>query len=569
MIRYPDKRWSQATTWVKRCEDHPECGVTESPYVPTRLIDVSSKEGLGKLRLIVTVDHKIPDISATQSRYVALSYCWGESMTSGGVTTTANRISHLKEIIFDSLPQTIRDAVIITRGLGVRYLWVDALCIIQDDIQDWQRESGAMIKIYSEAYFTIAAAISAHCDGGILNKQDKRQLLTVPLKNFSLKASTPTLRDQKESSPLSRRAWALQERELSPRILWFFKHMLGFECREIWATEAEPRGQAHLFDAFGVRDRSLGLGMRKWPSKSQIESVGIPSSMPASESNTLGEIYLSWRTTVEEYSSRELTRASDKLPALSGLAHMVQASVGSQYAAGLWVNDFLRGLLWRRLRTTGAPLSRVVSRDRSLAGSADSSPSLSLSLRRFSNYFFDFVAASPAPDAYLTQSPIGPKKARPSPYVAPSWSWASVKGPVDYRVAKPSQRTDPAGPDKSLNAIVLSISVKPLGSDPMGEVLSGHVRLMGWVRSLRDWLAKPRDSWSEDLIRWDNDNEETDGVMILGLMRHDPFLEDVPAYNGLLIKETAMEREYMRVGLIKTVHASWLGEVHKKEIVLV
>jgi hypothetical protein len=71
------------------------------------------------------------------------------------------------------------------------------------------------------------------------------------------------------------------------------------------------------------------------------------------------------------------------------------------------------------------------------------------------------------------------------------------------------------------------------------------------------------------LIRWDSDNEETEGVMILGLMRHDPFLEDMPAYNGLLVKETAAEGKYVRVGLIKTVHASWLGQVHKKEIMLV
>jgi hypothetical protein len=263
--------------------------------------------------------------------------------------------------------------------------------------------------------------------------------------------------------------------------------MLGFECREIWATEVEPRGQAHLFDAVGVRDRSLGLETRKWSSKSQMQSFGIPSSMRPSDSITLGEIYLSWRTTVEEYSSRELTRTSDKLPAFSGLAHMVQASVGSPYAAGLWVNDFLRGLLWRRLRTTGTPLSRVTSKESAASGllnSADASPSLLLPLNRFSNYFFDFMASSLPRDSNLTHSHTSPKDAEPRPYIAPSWSWASVEGPVDYRVAIPSRRTDPAGSHKSLNATILSIDVKPLGPDPMGEVSSGNIRLIGWVRSL-------------------------------------------------------------------------------------
>lgn len=142
---------------------------------------------------------------------------------------------------------------------------------------------------------------------------------------------------------------ALQERELSPQILWCFRHMLSFECEEIWTTEAEPRGQIHLLDDFGVRDRnlykSLGLGQR----------TGDPYLLPRSQH---AQPYVSWRTVVEEYSSRELTWTSDKHPALSGLTHLVQP-VGSQYAAGLWVNDFLRGLLWRRLRLNSASLSRA------------------------------------------------------------------------------------------------------------------------------------------------------------------------------------------------------------------
>jgi hypothetical protein len=111
------------------------------------------------------------------------------------MTTTSNIALQLKEIFVDSLPLTPCDAVIITRELGIQYLWIDAICIIEDDIQDWHRESGAKIKTYSNAHLTIAAATTHHCDGGILNKQDRDQLLAVPLKNFSLKASNPTHRD--------------------------------------------------------------------------------------------------------------------------------------------------------------------------------------------------------------------------------------------------------------------------------------------------------------------------------------------------------------------------------------
>jgi hypothetical protein len=483
-------------------------------------------------------------------------------MPSGGMTKISNRPSYMKIIPIDSLPLTLRDAVTITRKLGIQYLWIDALCIIQDDDQDWQQESGAMTQIYSNAYLTIAAGSATHCDGGILNKQDRRQLLAVPLKNFSLTTSSLTHHIQKESSPLSRRAWTLQERELSPRILWFFKHMVSFECREEWASEGEPHGQRHLFDKFGVRDRSLhitlGLG------QGVQGSDGPPLLHPSDH----GKVFLCWRTIIEEYSSRELTRASDKLPALSGLAHLVQAAVRSEYAAGLWCNDLLRSLLWRRLRPNIAALSRVQSMPTDAGDEA--SPSLMRPIRRFSNYISDFITASPiSQSTQPMNSSTALANAEPDQFAAPSWSWASVKGPIDYRVALQSRHKDKAGLKNTLSPIIVSIDVKPIGSDPLGEVVSGRITLVCWVRSLRDWLAKPREYWSKELMRWDSDNEETEGVMILGLMKHDSFLEDIPAYNGLLIKEKDKSGEYVRVGVIKVVHESWLGEVRKKEIVLI
>jgi hypothetical protein len=249
----------------------------------------------------------------------------------------------------------------------------------------------------------------------------------------------------------------------------------GLRIRELWASGTEPRGQGHLFDGFGVRDRSLHikLGMG--------QGAGGPNAPSLLCLSDRDEVLLCWRTIVEEYSSRELTRASDKLPALSGLAHMVQAAIGSEYAAGLWFNDFLRGLLWRRARPSSAALNRVQSR-----ATAGGEVSHSLLLRRFSNYLSDFIAASTSHNTHPMESPTVSGHAESSPYIAPSWSWASVKGPIDYRVALPSRYIDLAGPGNSMNATIPSVDVKPLGSDPLGEVMSGCVTLMGWVRSLRD-----------------------------------------------------------------------------------
>lgn len=492
-------------------------------------------------------------------------------MPQTGMTTKVNLASHLQAIPSQDLPRTLQDAVQITRELGVRYLWIDALCIIQNSTVDWQHESSSMSAIYANAYCTIAAASTPQCSGGILVPQDRRQLLTINLGPFFLKASTPSHRDLRDSSPLSTRAWALQERELSPRILWFTKHMLIFECRRVWASEEQPRGHDHAFNSSGIRDRSLnifsGPGAAGPPQKvrsPEMSSWNIASNT-TQDSEALGDMYLAWRAIVEQYSGRQLSRQTDKLPALSGLAHEVQACVKSEYAAGIWHKDLLRGLLWRRRIR---PL-RDGARNKSKSWSPDSEALLPKLQRSITEILTSVNLISPtplpSPQPQLAKKPSSSLKN----YIAPSWSWASTTFPIDFRVAAQSRRKDPAPASESLNATVTFISMKLAGSDPMGELLSGQLKLTGWIRSLRDWLAVSRDMWHDEMIRWDSDDADHEGVMILSLMRDDPQYEDVPAYNGLLIKETGDEGQYERVGLIKTVHASWLGEVQKREVVLV
>lgn len=100
-------------------------------------------------------------------RYVALSYCWGPTLPV--LTTTANLQAHQDGIDFAALPKTLQDAITMARYLGFQYIWIDCLCIIQDQKKDWSREAASMATIYSNAHLTVAAAGSAHCDGGMLN----------------------------------------------------------------------------------------------------------------------------------------------------------------------------------------------------------------------------------------------------------------------------------------------------------------------------------------------------------------------------------------------------------------
>ena len=242
------------------------------------------------LRLVISADSVQPN-----SPYIALGYCWGTSVSTRGTTTRSNVDVHLLGISMSSLPCTIRDAIVATRKLRVRYLRVDALCILQDSREDWELESAAMSDIYSHAFCTIAAAATNHCDGGMLLRADRRRFSVVTLaNNLFVKASTIPYQDLKDSNSLSSRAWALQERELSPRILWFTVHDLLFECHRMWASEEYPDCDTHSCDSTGALDRIFDCH--------SLDTDGFLYHHQQMSSH--GGIYLTWRRIVERYSSR-------------------------------------------------------------------------------------------------------------------------------------------------------------------------------------------------------------------------------------------------------------------------
>src|SRR5579859_4869443 len=111
-----------AKAWIDDCSlNHRLCPKPEDAELPTRLLDVGeSTDSFQDLRLIIP--------KGAKGKWIALSYCWGQS--NNYVTTTRTLEDHLRQIPFGSLPRTIRDAIRVTRSLGIRYLWVDALCII-------------------------------------------------------------------------------------------------------------------------------------------------------------------------------------------------------------------------------------------------------------------------------------------------------------------------------------------------------------------------------------------------------------------------------------------------------
>lgn len=204
--------------------DHDMCNREEkdAQSKPTRLVEISQR-----LRLVETAD-------IHSCRYVALSHCWGPLKENEKFCTYKSNIEQLKKSIdFDALPRTFRDAVTAARGLGIEYIWIDSLCIIQDDDDDWQRESGKMELVFSTAYCTIGASSAKSSLDGFLHERPPRTVLELPTTSTGATYVCVDIDDfhtDVELSALNSRGWVLQERALSRRTIFFTSTQVYWEC---------------------------------------------------------------------------------------------------------------------------------------------------------------------------------------------------------------------------------------------------------------------------------------------------------------------------------------------------
>lgn len=147
-------------TWVSACElNHPKCGASYS-YTPPRLLDVDSSDPAFVKLLMLS--------SAKTNRYACLSHCWGSTRSKYMVYKT-NLSTNMVGIPVSELPKTFSDAIDISRALGIQYLWIDSLCIIQDSQADWADHVEIMVSIYENSYITLAAGASSDDDGGFFS----------------------------------------------------------------------------------------------------------------------------------------------------------------------------------------------------------------------------------------------------------------------------------------------------------------------------------------------------------------------------------------------------------------
>ena len=278
---------------------------------------------------------------AGTERYMTLSHRWGLPGSAKIKLTHDHIQSFCDNIDFSALPPSFQDTIHIVHSLGVQYLWIDALCIIQDFNEDWLREAATMSEVYGNSYLNIAALDAPAPKTGFFFERR----IQVPEDVIEVEVSwTGDLTAGRyfchgmnlyetslDASALSQRAWFVQERQLAPRILHFTRDHIFWECDGFHAIDSLPQG----IDA-GVNLKTL------WP---------LLPTEPLPDSSAVELLYDYWAALVKRYSTGDLTYVSDKLIAISALAKTMMRRIQAHgkedtYLAGLWKSDLKRGLLW-------------------------------------------------------------------------------------------------------------------------------------------------------------------------------------------------------------------------------
>lgn len=347
----------------------------------------------------------------------------------------------MSKILFESLPLTFKDAVQITRGLGVRYLWIDSLCIIQDSPEDWKEEVAIMGRVYSQLIMTLTASSSGNSDEGCRVKKPPSAKNSPPLdivkdsERIRIFAESPLdWNDAWNQGPLCKRGWTLQERHLSTRSVYFSESVLLWECKTYKASSELPWMQMKTEDPPPL----LMLN-------SDVESTVKFGSLAMREH---------WFNIVEDYSQRNLTCGTDKLPGLDGLAQ-ISTQLHGAYFKGLFWMDMPSALLWRKSKyTTTSEICEV--------------------------------------------QPV-----RPNYHRAPTWSWAAVDGAISYD----SQKLNGSAPLSEFRLTKHDFEfftiLKPAGEAVNYEISntlsgagsSGSIRVAGRLTvSIADLKVSPKDT---------------------------------------------------------------------------
>ena len=342
--------------WLNDCEiNHPSCKKSDvRNFLPTRLICVKSDSAW----LVET--RQFSDSERQLAHYLALSHCWGPKTEFQYKTTSQNLSSRLQSMVFANFPQNIKDVISVCRALGVKYLWIDSICIIQNLPHDLAREMEVMLEVYANAHVTISATCAASADKGFLSRTPKPgPKLNIPRQGGSkINGKDDSIviftegrglilsemwKTQVVDSPWNQRAWTLQEALVSPRIVYFANERLFFECSTLDCLEG-----ANISRAFMSQRPNLNL---------QNEGNSVPINFLRqqdtlgffhhnSESFRMDQMYRDYYIVIERYTARKLTFVEDRAAACSAIIEGITRITQSPVHHGLFMSDVRQGLQW-------------------------------------------------------------------------------------------------------------------------------------------------------------------------------------------------------------------------------
>ncbi|CZR44065.1 uncharacterized protein FPRO_13859 [Fusarium proliferatum ET1] len=334
--------WGLMKHWISQCKQkHLDRGLRTGVaglWYPTRLLDLGHPESTSTPRLIETA------FSLPKSPSLTLSHCWGKKQL---ICATKENLQSLYSGVYN-LPQTFQDAVVATRNLGYRYLWIDSLCIVQNDQEDWAREAALMHRVYTEADCNLAAAASRDSSGGLFFRRHglHGQCVVKSVRGdvIDIFADQDLFLKEVNRSPLQTRAWVYQEWLMSKRTIHFAKSQVFWECDHLCACEVFPDGLPNAIRHDGKAKFAEDLDSAKHL---------LSRDMKVNTSGIRPDPFQLWSGLVTHYTSRDMTKSNDRLPALSGIAKWLQSHLGNPgYLAGIWNNsDIHRQLAWYTYNT--------------------------------------------------------------------------------------------------------------------------------------------------------------------------------------------------------------------------
>ena len=295
------------------------------------------------------------DLSTQSASYICLSYCWG----------TEQPLKLLKDVItgfyseipWNDLPVTFQDVIAVARKLGISYLWVDSLCIIQDDVEDFRHEASEMASVYGQAWLVITASKSKSLRDGLFSKPSP-PICSVPFGSSATEEAGNALFARKvpvhlpsrlshqnkegPSFPTLERAWIFQERMLATRVLHFGPDELAWECLQETVCECAPDQEREPVETMDYKSRVGNYYFPydlSWRPK-LYHNIGYWQEVDEKD------LCRFWFSLVEKYSQLKLTYPEDCLLAFSGIATEFSKAARSRYVAGLWEKTLIQDLCW-------------------------------------------------------------------------------------------------------------------------------------------------------------------------------------------------------------------------------